>query len=41
MRYGYMYLMKNNSKTFEKFKEFRSKIEIKRQRYLNHKIRSW
>ena len=25
--YGYVYSMKQNSKTFEKFKEFRSNIE--------------
>ena len=27
-RYGYIYLMKHKSKTFEKFKEFQSKVEI-------------
>ena len=26
-RYGYIYLMKHNSKTFEKFKEFQSEVE--------------
>ena len=26
-RYGYIYLMKHNSETFEKFKEFQSEVE--------------
>ena len=26
-RYGYVYLMKRKSKTFEKFKEFRAEVE--------------
>ena len=26
-RYGYIYLMKHKSKTFEKFKEFQSEVE--------------
>ena len=26
-RYGYVYLMKNKSETFEKFKEFQSEVE--------------
>ena len=26
-RYGYVYLMKHKSETFEKFKEFQSKVE--------------
>ena len=26
-RYGYIYLMKHKSETFEKFKEFQSKVE--------------
>jgi hypothetical protein len=26
-RYGYVYLMKHKSKTFEKFKEFQNKVE--------------
>jgi transposase InsO family protein len=29
-RYGYVYLMKHKSKTFEKFKEFRSEAENQR-----------
>ena len=27
LRYGYVYLMKRKSETFEKFKEFRAKVE--------------
>ena len=27
-RYGYIYLMKHKSETFEKFKEFQSEVEI-------------
>ena len=27
-RYGYVYLMKHKSETFEKFKEFQSEVEI-------------
>ena len=34
-RYGYIYLMKQKSETFEKFKEFQSKVENHR----NMKIR--
>ena len=34
-RYGYIYLMKHKSETFEKFKEFQSKVENHR----NKKIR--
>ena len=31
-RYGYMYLMKHKSETFEKFKEFQSEVENQRDR---------
>ena len=31
-RYGYMYLMKHKSKTFEKFKEFQSEVENHRNK---------
>ena len=31
-KYGYIYLMKHKSKTFEKFKEFQSKVENQRDR---------
>ena len=31
-RYGYIYLMKHKSKTFEKFKEFQSEVENHRNR---------
>jgi hypothetical protein len=31
-RYGYAYLMKHKSKTFEKFKEFHNKVENHRNR---------
>ena len=34
-RYGYIYLMKHNSETFEKFKEFQSEVENHR----NNKIK--
>ena len=27
-RYGYVYLMKHKSETYEKFKEFQSEVEI-------------
>ena len=29
-RYGYVYLMKHKSETFEKFKEFQNEVEKKR-----------
>ena len=31
-RYGYIYLMKHKSKTFEKFKEFQSEVENHRKK---------
>ena len=31
-RYGYIYLMKHKSKTFEKFKEFQSEVENHRSK---------
>ena len=31
-RYGYIYLMKHKSKTFEKFKEFQSEVENHRNK---------
>ena len=31
-RYGYIYLMKNKSETFEKFKEFQSEVENHRNK---------
>ena len=31
-RYGYIYLMKHKSETFEKFKEFQSEVENQRDR---------
>ena len=31
-RYGYIYLMKHMSETFEKFKEFQSEVEIHRNK---------
>ena len=31
-RYGYVYLMKHKSETFEKFKEFQSEVENQRDR---------
>ena len=31
-RYGYIYLMKHKSETFEKFKEFQSKVENHRNK---------
>ena len=31
-RYGYIYLMKHNSETFEKFKEFQSEVENHRNK---------
>ena len=31
-RYGYIYLMKHKSETFEKFKEFQSKVEDHRNK---------
>ena len=31
-RYGYIYLMKHKSKTFEKFKEFHSEVENHRNK---------
>ena len=34
-RYGYIYLMKHKSETFEKFKEFQSEVE----NYRNKKIK--
>ena len=34
-RYGYIYLMKHKSETFEKFKEFQSEVENHR----NNKIK--
>ena len=36
-RYGYIYLMKHKSETFEKFKEFQSEVENHR----NKKIKSF
>ena len=34
-RYGYLYLMKHKSETFEKFKEFQSEVE----NYRNKKVK--
>ena len=34
-RYGYIYLMKHKSETFEKFKEFQSEVENRRTRKLS------
>jgi hypothetical protein len=34
-RYGYIYLMKHKSETFEKFKEFQSEVENHRNRKIN------
>ena len=34
-RYGYTYLMKHKSQTFEKFKEFQSEVENHRNRKIN------
>src|SRR4051812_5662973 len=31
-RYGYVYLMKHNSKTFERFREFQSEVENQRNK---------
>ena len=31
-RYGYIYLMKHKSETFEKFKEFQSEVENRRKK---------
>ena len=32
-RYGYIYLMKHKSETFEKFKEFQNEVENHRNKY--------
>ena len=34
-RYGYVYLMKHKSETFEKFKEFQSEVENQRDKRIN------
>ena len=34
-RYGYIYLMKRKSETFEKFKEFQSEVENHRNKKIN------
>ena len=34
-RYGYIYLMKHKSETFEKFKEFQSEVENHRNKKIN------
>ena len=34
-RYGYIYLMKHKSETFEKFKEFQNEVENQRDRKIN------
>jgi transposase InsO family protein len=35
-RYGYIYLMKHKSKTFEKFKEFQKEVENQLDRKIKH-----
>jgi hypothetical protein len=35
-RYGYIYLMKHKSQTFEKFKEFHSEVENQLDRKIKH-----
>jgi hypothetical protein len=35
-RYGYIYLMKNKSKTFEKFKEFQKEVKNQLDRKIKH-----
>ena len=40
-RYGYIYLMKHKSETFEKFKEFQSEVENHRNKNKVSTIRSW
>src|SRR3954471_18380093 len=34
-RYGYVYLMKHKSRTFERFKEFQSEVENQRGKKIN------
>ena len=34
-RYGYVYLMKHKSETFEKFKEFRNEVEKQTGKFIN------
>ena len=41
-RYGYIYLMKHKSETFEKFKEFQSEVENHRNKKIKvSTIKSW
>jgi hypothetical protein len=35
-RYGYIYLMKHKSETFEKFKEFQNEVENQLDRKIKH-----
>ena len=39
-RYGYIYLMKHKSETFEKFKEFQSEVENHRNKKIKF-LRVW
>ena len=36
LQYGYVYLMKHKSETFEKFKEFRNKVEKQTRKFIKY-----
>ena len=40
-RYGYIYLMRHKSETFEKFKEFQNEVENQLGKTKASTIRSW